>query len=93
MSAAFKVGEIAVMQNCITASNNGRECEVIGPLNHYALLLERGEVVFGYEVGCADGSIFVARPDQLRKKQPPRSAKSIMRAAILKAKQPCEVAA
>lgn len=97
MSAAFKVGEVAILQNAARIENNGRECTVVRGLQTYKLIVENCLHVHGYEVQCADGSVFVARPDQLRKKQPPRSYKSKYRQAMLdciaKAKQPMKVGA
>lgn len=41
-----------------------------------------------YQVLWSDGDVTVQYPSELRLKRPPRSAKSIMREVIAKAKQP-----
>ncbi len=98
MSAEFKVGDICIGQNhVIDVEYNGMECEVIMPFGlhawHDLKTGAYGGVEAGYVVQWANGKVHICRPQNLRKKQPPRSAKAIMRAAILKAKQPVEVMA
>lgn len=69
MTQTFKVGEVAILQNCgpLHAHLNGTECEITA--------LESG-VIFGepysYVVMTADGEKY-AKPHQLRKKRPPQS--------------------
>lgn len=97
MSAAFKVGEVCIGQNFVNSPElNGLECVIIGGLvERLSKHLITGLITSGfrYRVQFADGSIFAQEPYFLRLKQPPTSAKSIMRAAILKAKQPSKVPA
>lgn len=91
MSATFKVGEIAIMQNCLQLKNEGKECEIIGPLafRHSA---QEGWIL-AYRVESCNG-ISLSHPHQLRKKQPPnrlQSAHKAMLDCIRKAKQPAKV--
>lgn len=97
MSAGFKLGEVCVGQNFVhTVKRNGQECEIITSLaiRDYRDAATK-EVRLGsvYYVRWSDGSEHAAHPHQLRKKHPPRSAKSIMREVIAKAKQPSKVSA
>lgn len=92
----FKIGEVAILQNCRDTRNNGVEVMVSSNLRVSPICVGPfGEVVenaSGYSVNGLQNVTF-AFTYQLRKKHPPRSAKSIMRAAILKAKQPSMVPA
>lgn len=92
MIAQFKVGEIAIIQNARRFPHlNGEEVTV---LVVGAIGFTHGVPYVGTEVELMNpstGRNFIAHPDQLRKKNPPRSAKSIMRETILKAMQPQEV--
>ncbi len=92
MSEHFKLGEIAILQNSRDPKNNGRECEILALPVFKTIVHPITDETLGpflvYKVATSDGDIFWPQPNQLRKKQPPRSAKSIMREAIHKAKQP-----
>lgn len=92
MSAQFKVGDICIGQNFVVdTERNGMECTIIGSLATYQLILYNNELLYGYECEGEDGLQFVCAPHNLRLKHPPRSAKSIMREVIAKAKKPLEV--
>jgi hypothetical protein len=102
MSAQFKVGDIVVGCNfVIDTQYNGMECEITSPLWWHRWINPDGSTGGGlcYGVAWADDRLrhpYLADcvyPHNLRKKHPPRSAKSIMREAILKAKQPSKVPA
>lgn len=97
MSEQFKVGDICIGQNHIfDLEYNGMECEIIEAFGlhdwHDPDTYETGKE-FGYIVLWADGVEAISNSCYIRKKQPPQSAKAIMRAAILKAKQPLMVPA
>lgn len=97
MSAAFKVGEIAIGQNFVhNIERNGMECEVIGGLEmRTGYGSSTGDRITGmsYLVQWSDGMIRVQRPFQLRKKFPPShyAAQQAMLDCISKAKQPAKV--
>ena len=98
MSAAFKVGEVAILCNArVLLHLNGMECTVIGPLQTYSLIKFGGELVYGYHIEFCNGETYVCTPDQLRKKRHPRYYKAVARQAMLdclaKAKQPQEATA
>jgi hypothetical protein len=65
MSGQFKVGDIAILQNCFHLSNEGRECEIIELPGHM--------VPGRYVIRTADGEKWHPEPHQLRKKPPPQS--------------------
>lgn len=96
MSEQFKVGDICIGQNHITdVENNGMECTILSDGSFYAGPNRHGRYVSGvcFLVRWADGENRLAMLYTLRKKHPPRSAKSIMREAILKAQKPAKVPA
>lgn len=80
MSGQFKVGEIAIAQNCSNPRNNGAECEIIDPLmrRHLARAGAPGDiwVAQSYRVRLPDGQVFAAMPHQLRKRRPPSTDES-----------------
>jgi hypothetical protein len=83
MSEQFKVGDIAVGIGFTTAPNtnlNGMECEIIGPLQVRCVkLIPEGLDAYKlcYHVRWADGKETAAHPRNLRRKQPPKSAREI----------------
>lgn len=102
MSAQFKVGEIAcfvcdvkVTDDVGLRSYDGMDTLITESYDQHPSWDSKGRPThtFGYVVLFADGCMAVAEPHELRKKQFPASADSIMREAINKAKKPCEVAA
>lgn len=91
MSEPLKVGDICIFQNARYHKNaNGMEVTIVA-VNYWGR--DHNQVYQGYllDQTTPAGHEWVAFPDQLRKKRPPTSAKSIMREAINKAKQPVEV--
>lgn len=101
MSEQFKLGEVAKLVvdeltiDIPALSANGQEVVVIGCQQEYRSTVNGVDagLHYAYLVRTASGQTILAEPHELRKKQPPRSAKSIMREAILKAKQPVGVPA
>ena len=101
MSAALKVGDIAIGQNFIVnIERNGMECEIIGGLEmRLAHCVNTGEITecMRYKVRWADGLIWNQKPPYLRKKHPPSqpsaSARQAMLDCIRKAQQPAKVGA
>lgn len=97
----FRVGEVARFvadKNTLdipSLSFDGCEVIVTDTLRAHKSVIN-GQLAgdfYSYEVATSSGLLLLVEPHELRKKQPPRSAKAIMREAILKAKQPCEVPA
>lgn len=76
--AEFKVGEVAILQNCeFLPQLNGDDVEIIGGLATYRTW--NGVLVFGYLVVLSGGrktpngkSQIIAKPHQLRRR-PPKS--------------------
>lgn len=83
MTPAFAVGEVAILQNCLLQSNNGRECVITAGPTYYQMLKFNNMVVFGYQVACKNGDEYTAIPLQLRKKRPPESDDAVHRQAML----------
>jgi hypothetical protein len=67
----FKIGEIVIMQNCMNKSLSGMEAEIIEGLES-RLGKQTGERFKGYAIIAANGVKYAARPNQLRKKEPPK---------------------
>lgn len=72
----FKVGEIAILQNCIyDPSYNGEECTVLGRFTGLGYHLKTGAIEYmknEYLVETVRGDKVAVRHYQLRKKQPPK---------------------
>lgn len=71
---AFKVGEIAIMQNLVgfAASWNGAEVEIIEDIQRRIHPVMCPEGVMAYKVAFRDMPPAFALEHQLRKKQPPK---------------------
>ena len=96
MSALLKVGDLCVGQNhLIDTEYNDMEAVIVGAYGVYSWKHVDGcnGEDLGYMVEWETGETCFATPSHLRLKHPPRSAKSIMREVIAKAKKPCEVPA
>lgn len=85
MSAAFKVGDVCIWQNCTGkwAYLNGTETTVTGELEH-GFDLVTGEIGIAYPTDTQDptappGFFLLAGPHELRKKQPPTSGEQLIR--------------
>lgn len=96
--STFKIGEIAILQNCDLVRNNGTEVEITSDLRTTQTMNPFGKISYeaGYNiVGCLGATFAIT--NQLRKKQPPPSHKAIAHQAMLdcinKAKQPQKVPA
>lgn len=81
MNPTFKVGEIAIFQNARHFPHlNGQEVQILLGLDmHLTENPATGEVEpqLTYHVAFPDGEKANARPDQLRKKEPPTSNREI----------------
>jgi hypothetical protein len=82
MSGQFKVGEVLVGQNCRRLPQyNGMDCVVRAGLARMQTQHRfTGEIIEGYfyMVVWSDGWESPARPDQLRRKQPPAGEQSVL---------------
>lgn len=77
MTETFKVGEIAIMVDLrLWPEYNGCECEIIGGLEMREFWSDRDHTRHGYGVRyrgrAADGRTMAIRPENLRKRKPPR---------------------
>lgn len=84
MTAPFKVGEFAILQNCVYPENNGEECEIIGPLQ-MRKSIELG-VIMAYEIQYRKG-IAVTSPHMLRRRKPPTTGEASILAMFLTSPQ------
>ena len=78
----LRVGDVAVWQNCtVNLWHNGVETTVIkGPgMLGYTDYDGTHRTEYGYHVQDSDGSIWFARPSNLRKKRPPREDLQLVR--------------
>lgn len=73
----FDVGEIAILAYSRFGRASGVECVVVSPLG-VRLNLSNGQYENGYVIEV-DGNEYIALPDQLRKKRPPRENLQLVR--------------
>jgi hypothetical protein len=79
MAETFTVGEIAEVAASISHPEYvGRDCEILGPYQHY--VCKNGTAAYGYWVRIdGEPKTWVAAPDRLRKKRPPRDDMKVIR--------------
>jgi len=77
-SEVLVVGDIGIITRTVYHHENlGRECLVIMPLDWYKVQ-QTGEKMLSYKVEL-DGRTFLVRPQNIRKKRPPRKDREIVR--------------
>lgn len=77
-SEFLSVGDIGIITGAVYFPENlGRECVVVMPLDWY-WAKQTGEKILSYKVEL-DGTTFLARPEHIRKKRPPREDLQVVR--------------